>query len=299
MGTGPGQTIFFDSSNANRATLGADGGLDGTFGGVIFFADTSTGGLSVVRLFDHGRLDISLNTSGSVGVGSIEGNGYVLLGGNNLAVGRNNFSTSFSGKIRDGGVVGGTGGSLTKEGNGTLTLACVGSYTGGTIINSGTLLLKRANTTGSGPVQVNGGTLAGDSTILGPVTIGTGTGAGAIIAPGGRGVTPATLTIANTLTLNADGSYAFAIDTNSITADQVVAAGVTIASGATLTAATVGTSAIPVGTVLTAISNTAATPITGTFSNLPDGGTIIAGNNIFQASYSGGDGNDLTLTVVP
>jgi len=52
------------------------------------------------------------------------------------------------------------------------------------------------------------------------------------------------------------------------------------------------------GTVLSAISNTSADPISGTFSNLPDGGTITVGSNIFQANYEGGDGNDLTLTVV-
>ena len=46
------------------------------------------------------------------------------------------------------------------------------------------------------------------------------------------------------------------------------------------------------------IKNTAATPISGTFANLPDGATITSGNNTFQVSYEGGDGNDLTLTVV-
>jgi hypothetical protein len=47
------------------------------------------------------------------------------------------------------------------------------------------------------------------------------------------------------------------------------------------------------------VSNAAATPIAGTFANLPDGSMItIKGNNL-QASYEGGDGNDLTLTVVP
>ena len=47
------------------------------------------------------------------------------------------------------------------------------------------------------------------------------------------------------------------------------------------------------------ISNTAATPISGTFANLANGSTFTVGNNTFQASYEGGDGNDLTLTVVP
>ena len=57
------------------------------------------------------------------------------------------------------------------------------------------------------------------------------------------------------------------------------------------------------GTVLTVINNTSANPITGTFSNLPNGGTINLTYNgttyAFTANYSGGDGNDLTLTYVP
>ena len=52
-----------------------------------------------------------------------------------------------------------------------------------------------------------------------------------------------------------------------------------------------------VGTVLTLISNTSAAPTSGVFSNLPDGATITVGDNTFQASYEGGDGNDLILTV--
>jgi hypothetical protein len=55
--------------------------------------------------------------------------------------------------------------------------------------------------------------------------------------------------------------------------------------------ADVGSTALPVGTVLTIISNTANTSISGTFGNLPDGATMAVGNNTFQASYKGGDGN--------
>ena len=47
------------------------------------------------------------------------------------------------------------------------------------------------------------------------------------------------------------------------------------------------------------INNIAATRIKGTFSNLADGSIITIGSNTFQVSYEGGDGNDLTLTVVP
>jgi len=56
---------------------------------------------------------------------------------------------------------------------------------------------------------------------------------------------------------------------------------------------------LPIGTVFTAISNTSEAPISGTFFNLADGSTFTVGSNTFQATYEGGDGNDLTLTVVP
>ena len=62
--------------------------------------------------------------------GSIAGGGTYFLGSNALAVGGNNLSTTVSGTISDGGVSGGTGGSLTKVGTGTLTLAGTNGYTG-------------------------------------------------------------------------------------------------------------------------------------------------------------------------
>jgi len=61
----------------------------------------------------------------------------------------------------------------------------------------------------------------------------------------------------------------------------------------------IGSSVLPIGSLLMIIDNTAAIPIAGTFSNLADGGIITSDVNNFQASYEGGDGNDLTLTVVP
>ena len=75
--------------------------------------------------------------------------------------------------------------------------------------------------------------------------------------------------------------------------------GVTINSGATvnLSGQTQGT--LTSGLILTVISNTSADPINGTFSNLADGAIVNVNGNNLQASYEGGDGNDLTLTVVP
>ena len=80
--------------------------------------------------------------------------------------------------------------------------------------------------------------------------------------------------------------------------NTIVSAGVTIDSSAHIILADSGSTLLPLGSVFTVISNT-ATPITGTFDNLPDGGTITVGSNTFQANYEGGDGNDLALTVQP
>ena len=52
------------------------------------------------------------------------------------------------------------------------------------------------------------------------------------------------------------------------------------------------------GAVYTILNNTSAAPINGTFANLPDGITFFERGNVIQASYEGGDGNDLTLTVL-
>ena len=72
----------------------------------------------------------------------------------------------------------------------------------------------------------------------------------------------------------------------------------TIRSGAQFSISDRGSGILTAGTTFTAIRNTAATPFSGTFANLPDGSIITIGSNNFQVSYEGGDGNDFTLTVV-
>src|SRR6266567_3640419 len=115
--------------------------------------------------------------------------------GNNLTVGSNNLSKTFSGVMQDGGIEGGIGGSLTKIGTGTLTFPAANNYaggantyTGGTTVNGGTLLVKNkigsATATGTGAVQVNTGTLGGVGNINGAVTVGDGTTFGAILLTG-------------------------------------------------------------------------------------------------------------------
>jgi hypothetical protein len=81
--------------------------------------------------------------------------------------------------------------------------------------------------------------------------------------------------------------------------DQVVAKGVTIENGAQFSFVPIANRRLTAGTVFTIINNTSGFPITGVFANLPDNSTFTVGPNTYQVSCEGGDGNDLTLTVVP
>jgi fibronectin-binding autotransporter adhesin len=147
-----------------------------------------------VEVFGNGNLDISFSVRGSgVTFGSIEGNGIVFLGAENLTVGGNKLSTTFSGVIQDGGLNNVTGGSLNKIGKGKLTLTNANSYNGGTVINNEKLIVSitSGSATGAGAVQVNAGMLRGDGIIAGAVTVGKGSGHGVVLSPGNRAVSSA------------------------------------------------------------------------------------------------------------
>jgi hypothetical protein len=302
-----GFTGFVDSSTAAGATLIANGGTSGGFGGAIFFGNDSTGGMARAKVFGNGtgdstngNLDISSHNAPEVTIGSLEGTGAVFLGARNLTVGSNNLSKTFSGVIQDGGLNGGSGGSLTKTGKGKLSLTKANTYTGGTTVNGGTLLVKNKTGSGTGPaaVQVNAGTLGGTGIINGAVTVGTGTTSGAILLGGNSATAPGTLTMNNTLTFNSLSTYKCVLNRGTPKASTVAVLGVTINSNAPFTFVDNGTAILPVGTIFTVINNTSANPIFGRFSNLAGGSTFTSNGNTFKVSYTGGTGNDLTLKVV-
>ncbi len=141
--------IVFDAdASAFTITAGPEFALTisgvGITGGVTEFLEDSTGGTARVEVFGNGRLEILGHHAPGVTIGSIEGGGFVLLGGNNLTVGSNNLSTTFFGKIQESlpkraDLPRAEGGSLTKIGNGKLTLSQASTYTGGTTVGEGEL----------------------------------------------------------------------------------------------------------------------------------------------------------------
>jgi len=292
-----GDVQFQQTSTAGNATLIANDQAGSGSGGMIEFFDDSRGGTARVEMFGGGSLHIEFhNKTFDVSVGSIEGDGIIVLAGGagtrNLVVGSNNLNTTFSGDIVGGG------GSLTKVGTGTLTLTNgIRDYTA-TIIKRGTLLVN--NTTGSGTggggVFVDGGTLGGNGRIATGVSIGDGSGRGAFLAPGFRRSSTSTFRLGN-LVFNSDATYKLQLNSTRAKADKVITTDVTISSGAQFSFTDIGNGTLAPGTIFKIINNRSASPIAGTFSNLPDGAAFITNGNTFKANYEGGDGNDLTLTV--
>jgi autotransporter-associated beta strand protein len=290
------------NATAANSTITATGGSNGGRGGEIEFLRDALGGACSIQLLGNAQLDLAPDRMHDLTIGSLAGEGRVFLGGHGLIIGSNDVSTTFAGKIFDGKGGNTPPGFLSKIGTGTLELAGAMSYTGGTTVSRGTLLATNmiGSATGTGTVTVAAGTLGGGGVISGTVTIGSGSGATAFLAPSAGTNRKSTLTIQSSLTFQADGTYTctFKARNNRVNTDKINASGITI-NGASINLIGTVQGQLQIGLVFTIISNTSANPISGTFSNLPDGGIVTINGNNLQASYEGGDGNDLTLTVVP
>lgn len=175
-----GSVQFYEGSTAGNAILnnGFNSGIsfnanstagDATINnnqGIVVFDNNSTAGNARLINGDGNRIDFSGTTGaagdGKVTAGSIAGGGTFSLGGNQLTVGGNGDSTTVHGVIADGGLDGGTGGSVVKTGGGTLTLSGANTYSGGTELHGGVLSVSADANLGAAPggLIFSGGTLA-------------------------------------------------------------------------------------------------------------------------------------------
>jgi len=119
--TGGTQTLSGMNTYTGPTLIGTGATLALSNGGSI----ATSAGVDAV-----GTFDISQTTAGA-SIITLAGNGKVALGGQELTI--TNGSTMFTGVLADGGIGGGTKGSLIVSG-GTQTLAGVNTYTGDTTI---------------------------------------------------------------------------------------------------------------------------------------------------------------------
>jgi autotransporter-associated beta strand protein len=160
-----GSLIFNNQASAGNATLINQTNLIDLTPGRISFAGASTAGQAAILNQNFAcTIDMSGLTTSGMTAGSIDGTGTFVLGDKNLTL------TASDGPHVVSGLITGTGGSLTLNGNQALTLSGANTFTGPTTINAGSVYL-----TGVLPGMVT----VGPGTQLG----GTGT-AGAVVNNG-------------------------------------------------------------------------------------------------------------------
>ncbi len=206
---GAGTLTFTGANNASAFTVNHGAVVLGTSASL-----TTSGDLTMA-----GGTTLDLNGN-SATVGGLAGSGTITdvagAGTPTLTFGGDGNSNTFSGVIQDGsGTV-----SVAKAGNGTETFSTVNSYSGGTTIGGGALLVTQGNGTtsgvGTGAITVsdpNGLQLGNGVTLNNPISInigsaefedvptGSATLGGAIVATGSNQYRVGTISPTSTLTL--------------------------------------------------------------------------------------------------
>jgi autotransporter-associated beta strand protein len=136
-------------------------------GGTLRYGDASgLASASLVTVNDTGRLEMNGVSDTIAGLASNAGHttGVVQQGAANLTVAASSGDNTYSGTITGSG-------TFTKDGAATQRLNGINTL-GAVVINSGSLLFLKNNTTGN--VTVNGGTLGGTGSVSGAVTVNSG-----------------------------------------------------------------------------------------------------------------------------
>jgi autotransporter-associated beta strand protein/T5SS/PEP-CTERM-associated repeat protein len=165
-GDSDGMGFSFLTSNITANLAGAFGANIGNYAGpTILWGNNTHGGNTTVRSSatlslanrdavaastlvadQSSSIQFSVAGANTYNLGGLGGVGSIAIGNNTLSIGANNQNTSYGSAT---GSLSGTGGSIVKVGNGTLTFAGNNTYTGSTTISAGTLALGSGGTSGS------------------------------------------------------------------------------------------------------------------------------------------------------
>ena len=272
---GTGRIVFNTTANTyvGTTTVSAGSTLQLGVGGSIaaeLIPNASVVDLGFGSFLKLAKLSNNETIGGLTGTGTVRGHEAVAGAASSLTI-SNTGSHTFGGILENGGASGSTL-ALTKSGSGTQVLAGANTFTGGTTVAAGTLVLGHASALGSGPVSVGPGAVldlagfspasnnltlsgaglssagallnsaAGTSTLGGTLTIAAATtlGSGNITLNGSlAGAFALTKDGSGTLTLNGASNEATSIAVNAGTlaignATALGSATITVASGATL-----------------------------------------------------------------
>lgn len=312
--TGPGQLELTNNTNSYAGqTIVREGTLliganapqnsDGALGNSDSFVvvGESDGNLTSA-LLTNGAFTIGrriLVQAGSSGTTTLGGNAAASSTFSNLVTLRKNATLAqvANGNTTFSGVIGEDGGSfgLTKADAGSVTLTNSNTYTGGTIVNAGTLVVNNTIGSGTGTAAVlvnSSGTLAGNGFISGAVNISGGT-----LAPGNSIDSLDTGTLSFT-----GGTFAAEINTSALTADLVNVTGdLNLTSNPTLMLTDIGSDVtLSPGTVFKLITYSGSWN-SNTFLGHADDSTFTFGANSYKIDYNEPvfGGSAVTLTAIP
>lgn len=249
--------------------------------------NVATAGSAKARwIFNNGFTDgQGFTFTDTIRFGSMQGGGQLRRdnGAPVISIGALGINTTFFGIIT---------GALTiiKEGTGTLRFTGANNYSGATTVTGGTLLIDSTGQITSA-TRVVSGAIGGIGTCTNTVTVGTGSGNGALLTPGSNGIGKFTTGL---LTLQSDATYLAELNTSSGAGDQVSANGIVL-NNPRLTITAIGNATIPAGTAYTIVNNTGTTAVTGTFDSLPEMSLLTLNGLNFRITYRGGTGNDIVL----
>lgn len=139
---------------------------------------------------------------------------------------------------------------------------------------------------------------AGDtSKVMGKGTVGNiALGAGSVIAPG---ASPGCLTTGN-ISWVQGATYSFDLGGKTVCTeyDQIRVGGTVNLGNGTLSIVGYGGFAPAIGDSFTIIDNDSSDSVSGTFTGIAEGGLFTQNGVSYRITYTGGDGNDVVITVV-
>jgi hypothetical protein len=239
---------------------------------------------------------VSISDGYTIGGATLYTNALTSVG-NSTIIGPSNVGSSVdvvSGELTLAGQF--DSGSLTKTGTGTLKLApspSVIDKTGIAYLTAGTL-------------QVDG-TLSGDALVKSGATLSGNGSVSVIFSDSGATLMPGDAGAAGTLSansINAGNGTTVHITLDGTTAGigtghySQISGNFVNLTGATLSLSLGNDYTPAAGDVLTIVNQNANIPFPGNLNGLTQGAVIHLGSAAFRISYTGGDGNDVTLTAL-
>jgi hypothetical protein len=297
--TGAGTDANFSTPANWAGTMAPNSGDDVSFGnGAVSQAVTVDGPTTVGAVnFTTGGFGLSGTDALTVNGGMSDSGGNdtvwapVTLGATQAVAAAADSTLTLAGDVDDGG----NGYGLTKTGGGSLSLAGTDTYAGPTTVADGTLRIDG--------LLLSDVSLSPGAALAGTGIVGSIASTGGTVIPGDDGTGDGTLTSIGGMTLDAGSTLTLSLDGNTPgngagNYGQVSTGGDVALNGATLSVSLGADYAPAAGDTLTLINNGGSNPVTGTFAGLAQGALLTLGGNTFRISYTGGDGNDVTLSYV-